>query len=128
MPGRIKHFGPDAVELLQAAQSVRVRSGSGRHRFIGIWMVVVEGRLFVRSWSLKQRSWYRTFLSDPRGAIVVATKRFAVRAIRTRSERIKKAVDKAYLSKYRSGGLRRYGRDLVGTRSRNTTTELVPLR
>jgi len=128
MPGRNKHFGPDAAELLQAAQSIRVRSGSGRHRFIGIWMVVVEGRLFVRSWSLKQRSWYRTFLSDPRGAIAVAKKRFAVRAIRTRSERIKKAVDKAYLSKYGSGGLRRYARALVGTRSRNTTTELVPLR
>lgn len=26
-----------------------------------------ERRVFVRSWSLKERSWYRTFREDPRG-------------------------------------------------------------
>ena len=128
MPRRNTRFADDVAATLDAGKSVRIRAGDGRHRFIGIWMVVVQGRLFVRSWSLKPRSWYRAFLSDPRGAISVGRKKFAVRAIHTRSERIKKAVDKAYLSKYGAGGSLRYARDLVRPKSRNTTTELVPLR
>ena len=40
---------------------LRIRAGA-EHRFIGIWAVVVDGRVFVRSWSLKPQGWYRTFL------------------------------------------------------------------
>ena len=53
---------------------LHIRAGGEPHRFIGIWVVVVEGRAFVRSWSLKPRSWYRTFLKEPRGTIQVAVR------------------------------------------------------
>ena len=102
-------------------------AGSGAHRFIGIWVVVVDGRAFVRSWSLKPRSWWRTFQLDARGAIRVTGRSIAVGAVRTRSERLKKAVDRAYLAKYGTGGSRRYALDLARPRSKATTTELVPL-
>jgi hypothetical protein len=105
---------------------LRIRAGRRPHRFIGIWAVAVEGRVFVRSWSLKPRSWYRTFLEDPEGAIEVEGRRIRVRAVRTRSERLKDAVDRAYLAKYRSPGAIRYARDLGRVKSRATTTELVP--
>jgi len=87
----------------------------------------VEGRVFVRSWSLKPRSWYRTFLEEPRGAVQIAGREIAVRAVRTRSERLKKAVDRAYLQKYNTPGSVKYARDLGCAKSRATTTELVPL-
>jgi hypothetical protein len=46
-----------------------IRAGKdSTHRVIGIWAVVVEGRVFVRSWSLKPRSWWQTFLEDPYGS------------------------------------------------------------
>ena len=67
-PGR---FADDVVALLHKGKILGIRAGSEPHRFIGVWMVVVDGRLFIRSWSLKLRSWYRTFLVDPRGAITV---------------------------------------------------------
>jgi hypothetical protein len=86
----------------------------------------VEGRVFVRSWSLKPRSWYRTFLEHPLGAIRVGERELAVRARQVRSERIKVAVDAAYLEKYNSRGWIRYARDLGRPKSRGTTTELVP--
>ncbi len=105
---------------------LRIRAGTDPHRFIGIWAVVVEGRVFVRSWSLKPRSWYRTFLEEPRGAIQVANREIAVRALRTRSERLKDAIDRAYLEKYDTRGSIRYARDLGRAKSRETTTELVP--
>jgi hypothetical protein len=89
--------------------------------------VVVEGRVFVRSWSLKPRSWWRTLLIEPVGAIRVAGRTVAVRAVRTRSERLKDAVSRAYLEKYGAGGSLKYARDLGSAKSRATTTELVPL-
>jgi hypothetical protein len=104
-----------------------IRAGTRPHRIIGIWAVVVERRVFVRSWSLKPRSWYRTFLEDPRGVIQVGGRNISVRAVRTRSERLKRAVDRAYLEKYNAPGSIRFAKDLARAKSRATTTELVPL-
>jgi hypothetical protein len=81
----------------------------------------------VRSWSLKPRSWYRTFLKEPRGAIHIAGREMPVRAVRTRSERLKDAVDRAYLDKYNTPASIKYARDLRRPTCRATTTELVPL-
>jgi hypothetical protein len=105
---------------------LRIRAGSGPHRFIGIWAVVVEERVFVRSWSLKPRSWYRTFLEEPRGAILVEGREIPVRALPARSERLNGAIDEAYLEKYDTRGSLKYARDLGRAKSRATTTELVP--
>jgi hypothetical protein len=88
--------------------------------------VVVQGRVFVRSWSLKPRSWYRTFLEEPRGVVHVSGREIPVRAVPTRSERLQDAVDRAYLEKYDTPGSVKYARDLGRPRSRATTTELVP--
>jgi hypothetical protein len=89
--------------------------------------VVVENRVFVRSWSLKPRSWYRTFLEDPTGVIVVGRRRLRVRAVRTRSERLNDAVSRAYVEKYTSPGSVKYAKDLGRAKSRASTTELVPI-
>jgi hypothetical protein len=104
-----------------------IKAGTGDHRFIGIWAVVVKGRVFVRSWSLKPRSWYRTFWEEPRGAIIVDGEEIAVRALHPRGKRLNDDVDRAYLEKYKTPGSIKYARDLVRSRSRATTTELVPL-
>jgi hypothetical protein len=125
---RAKQRFPD--EILTAIRDIEIlsiRAGTEPHRFIGIWAVVVEGRVFVRSWSLKPRSWYRTFLKEPSGAVRVAGREIPVRAVRTRSERLKCAVDRAYLKKYNAPGSIEYARDLGRAKSRATTTELVPL-
>jgi hypothetical protein len=103
-----------------------IRAGTGPHRFIGIWCVVVGGRVFVRSWSLKPRSWWRTFLEDPRGAIQVGGREIPVRAVRTRSERLKDAVSRAYAERYDTKASLKYVRDMSRKKSRETTTELVP--
>ena len=124
---KAKRFPDDVVTAIRDGKILGLRAGTQPHRFIGIWAVVVEGRVFVRSWSLKPRSWYRTFLEEPRGAIQVGDREIAVRAVRTRSERLKAAVDRAYLEKYKTPGSIKYAQDLGGEKSRATTTELVPL-
>ena len=125
--GTTKRFPAEIVAAIRDGKFIRIRAGTAPHRFIGIWAVVVEGRVFVRSWSLKPRSWYRTFLEEPRGAIQVAGREIPVRAVRTRSERLKDAVDQAYLAKYDTSASLVYARGLAKPERRATTTELVPL-
>jgi hypothetical protein len=120
-------FESRILARLRKEKILRIRAGTAPHRIIGIWVVVVRGRVFVRSWSLKPRSWYRTFLEVPRGVIVVGTRTIPVRAVRTRSESLKEAVDQAYLEKYNTPASLKYARDLGRAKSRATTTELVPL-
>jgi len=125
--GATRRFSDELLAAIRDGRMVGVRAGTEPHRFIHIWAVVVEGRVFVRSWSLKPRSWWRTFLDEPRGAIVVDGKEIAVRAVQTRSERLKDAVSRAYVEKYTSPGSVKYARDLGSAKSRATTTELVPV-
>lgn len=119
-------FPSDVVDWIAKSKILRIRAGAGPHRIIGIWAVVVERRVFVRSWSMKERSWWRTFLEDPTGVIEVNGKQISVRAIRTRSERLKDAVDEAYAAKYDTPGSLKYVKDFRQKKRRDTTTELVP--
>lgn len=121
-----RRFADEVVARIRDGKMLGIRAGGAPHRVIGIWAVVVRGRVFVRSWSLKPRSWYRTFLKDPRGVIVVDGKTIRVRAVRTRSEALKGEVDRAYLEKYSTPGSLKFARDLGRPQSRATTTELVP--
>ena len=122
-----RRFSDDVLAAIRDGKILGIRAGTEPHRFIGIWAVVVEGRVFVRSWSLKPRSWYRTFLEEPRGTIQAAGREIEVRAVHTRSERLKTAVSRAYLEKYHTPGSIKYARDMARAKSRATTTELVPL-
>ncbi|MGH9324342.1 MAG: DUF2255 family protein [Vicinamibacteria bacterium] len=120
-------FQDRILSAIREGKMLLIRAGAEPHRFIGIWAVVVESRVFVRSWSLKPRSWWRTFLEVPRGAIEVGGREIPIRAVQTRSEKLKDAVDEAYLQKYNTKASLKYARDLGRAKSRATTTELVPL-
>jgi hypothetical protein len=119
-------FAKRVLGTIREDHMLAIRAGA-EHRFIRIWAVVVEDRVFVRSWSLKPRSWYRTFLELPRGAIRLGNREIPVRAVRTRSERLREEISRAYLEKYHTPGSLPYARDLRRAKSRATTTELVPL-
>ena len=121
-------FSDDQLSVLRKSLGLRIRAGAGTHRFIGIWFVVVEDRVFVRSWSVKPKGWYRKFLTEPHGAIRVGDNEVAVRAVPVKTERLKAAVDRAYLNRYSTPGALKYALDLARPKSRATTTELVPLK
>ena len=99
-----QQFSDDTLAALRESRGLRIRAGTGQHRFIGIWVVIARDRVFVRSWSVKPNGWYRTFLQEPRGTIQVADRKIAVRAIRTKSEDLRDAIDRAYLDKYNTAG------------------------
>ena len=119
-------FSKDVVAAIRDGKILGIRAGTRPHRIIGIWAVVVENRVFVRSWSLKSRSWYRTFLEEPRGVIEVEGRKIPVRAVFTRSERLKTAVDRAYRQKYNTPGSLHFVRGFAHQKRCDTTTELAP--
>jgi hypothetical protein len=121
-----KRLPKDVVESIRTGKILGIKAGTKPHRFIGIWAVVVEGRVFVRSWSLKERSWWRTFLEDSSGFIAVDDREIPIRAVQTKSERLKGLVSRAYLAKFNTPGSVKFARDLGRAKSRATTTELVP--
>lgn len=120
-------FSDEVLAVLRENMGLRIRAGNGAHRFIGIWFVVVRDRVFVRSWSVNEKGWYRTFLKEPRGAMQAAKLEIAVRALRTRDAGLRDAIDRAYLEKYKTPGALKYAQDLGSAKSRATTIELVPL-
>lgn len=122
-----KRFYEDLLSLLRESKILRIRAGS-THRFIGIWVVVVKDRAFVRSWSVKPNGWYSTFLKEPRGAIQVADHEIPIRAVRITSKALRDAIDRAYLKKYSTRGSLKYAKDLGSAKSRATTIELVPAK
>jgi len=90
-----KTFSREVIAKIDSERILGIRAGSdASHRVIGIWAVVVEGRVFVRSWSMKPRSWWRTFLEDPYGEIFVAKRKrgIKVRAVQVKSEKMKEKV------------------------------------
>ena len=127
MPLPASRLPKTIVSAIDEEKMLAIRAGTEPHRFIGIWAVVVEGRVFVRSWSLKPRSWYRTFREDPVGAIQVRGRTVRVRARFPTGERLLDAVSEAYAREVPHAWSLKYVRDLGREKSRATTTELVPL-
>jgi len=122
-----KTFSKSVVAAIAKDKILGVRAGSGDHRFIGVWVVVVDGRVFIRSWGLERRSWYHTFHEDPVGTIQAAGRELRVRAVTSVSEKTKAAVDAAYAAKYTTPGAIKYVRGFARSgRRRDTTTELRP--
>jgi hypothetical protein len=119
-------FPRSLVAAIDASKILGVRAGlRSAHRFVGIWPVVVRGRVFARSWSLEPGGWYRTFLDDPRGTIQVGERQVAIRAVPVRSERIRDAVEEAYAAKYPTPGSRHYVRGFRTKRRREATMEFT---
>ena len=126
MPSKRRFSRPVAAAIAKD-KILGVRAGSDDHRFIGVWAVVVDGRVFIRSWGLERRSWYHAFRDDPTGTIQAAGKELRVRAVTSVPERTKAAVDAAYAAKYDTPGAVKYVRGFARSkRRRDTTTELLP--
>jgi hypothetical protein len=126
-PGRSTRtrFSAHQLEALDGAKSLGVRSGSS-HRYTTVWVVVVEGRVFVRSWNDKQSGWFRAFLADPNGMIRLRDQEIAVRGIRSRSQRLRQGVTAAYAAKYESKASRKWVQGFAEPARLDWTLELVP--
>jgi len=123
----MKRFSPARAAAIDKIKYFYIRAGDD-HRFVPIWVVVVDGRVLVRPWNDKPGGWYRAFLKNPRGAIKIGDTEVPVHALRVRSANLSDAVDSAYGEKYTSRANQKYVKGFATTKRKATTTELVPAR
>lgn len=117
-------FSEPIVEALSKAKILGVRAGN-EHRYTGVWLVVIEGRLFVRSWNDKPTGWFRAFKAEPEGTVQVGTQEISVRAKPVRSARLRAAVTAAYGQKYNTKGSQKWVEGFAEPARELTTLEFV---
>ena len=119
-------FSNGVMAALAGAKIVGVTLGP-EHRPTGVWVAVVKGRVFARSWSDKPTGWFRAFIGEPRGVGRIPNgPEVRVRAKRVRGERLLDAIDAAYRTKYDAPGSQKWVRGFAEPERRARTVEFVP--
>ena len=121
-------FPAETIKRIHADRILGIRAGEkSTHRVIGVWVVVVNGRVFVRSYQRKQGGWWQTFVKDPHGEIFLYKRKrgIKVRALQVKSEKMKEAVSAAYKEKYNTPGSVGYVAEMSRSPSKDATIELV---
>ena len=114
------------VAAADKSKIMGIRAGAETdHPFIGVWPIVVDGRLFARSWTLTRTGWYRTFLDDPLGTIQIGERQVEIRAVPVKSARLLTAIEDGYATKYPTPGSSKYVRGFKTARRRAATMEFV---
>jgi hypothetical protein len=120
----MKKFPSRMTKAIDEIKYLKIRSGD--HRFIRVWVVVVDGRVCVRSWNDKPKGWYRAFLDEPQGDIVVDEREVVVRAVPVRTAALNDAVDAAYGAKYTTKASQKYVKGFKSAKRKAATIELLP--
>jgi len=118
-------FADEVVEAARGAKIIGVRAGA-EHRYTGVWVVVVEGRVFARSWNDKPTGWFRAFRERPGGTIQIGGLEIPVRAKPVRGARIRDAVTAAFGEKYNTKGSRKWVEGFAEPARAHNTLEFVP--
>ena len=118
-------FTDDIVAVLDKAKILGVRSGT-THRYTGVWVVVVEGRVFARSWNDKPTGWFRAFRKEPAGTIQMGGDEIPVTAKLVRSARLRDAVTAAFAEKYPTKGSKKWVDGFAEPERAINTIEFVP--
>jgi hypothetical protein len=118
-------FEAAVLKAVDAARSLGVRSGD-THKHTNVWVVVISGRILVRSWNDKPTGWFRAFLRKPEGIIRVGKKEVPARGKRVRNAKILNAMSAALAEKYPHKGSQHYIDGFRTAKRKATTLEFVP--
>lgn len=97
----MKKFSKAFLKCISETQITSVRAGKDREKFTGIWMVVVEDRIFARSYNLSERSWFTALSSGDIGDIKCGKEIIPVKGVKPKDiKQLTDAINKAYEKKY----------------------------
>ena len=113
-----------AVQLINGTNLIGIKAGTERETFTHIWMVTVGNRIFARSWSFAEKSWYNTFLMDTIGYIQCDESQFQIKAsIPEHSSDLNASISAAYLKKYNHGDNSKYATGITDQKHIEKTME-----
>ena len=96
-------FDPDTLRLIDETREVRIetrRDEDAPAHGTTIWVVTVDGSVFVRSVRGGRGRWYREVSANPAAALHVGDDRIRVRAVPVTDDATIAAVSEAYREKY----------------------------
>ena len=96
-------FDDETLQLLDGIEEVHIETrreqDAPEHRTI-IWVMVVDGEVFVRSVRGPEGRWYREISANPEGALHAGNHRIPVRAAHATDDSTVEAVSEAIRGKY----------------------------
>jgi hypothetical protein len=98
----VMRFDAELLRRLEDAEEIEIetRRKTGQARQTTIWIVVDEGRVYVRSVRGPGGKWYQRLRRDPQGAVHLAGARTPVRAVpvgdAAEIERVSEALRRKY--------------------------------
>lgn len=95
-----KPFPEDFIIYLQQHTLVGVKGGLFRENFLSIWMVEVAGRVFARSWTKSNRSWFTAFQEQGTGQLKYGERVIQVTGKANNNPDLNLQIDEAYRKKY----------------------------
>ncbi|WP_312557958.1 DUF2255 family protein [Empedobacter brevis] len=105
---------------------IGLKAGLSRENFLDIWMVIVENRIFARSWGFAEKSWYNTFLVENEGELRCGDLIVKIKAqIPNDLNQISAEINKAYLDKYNYGDNSVYAKGIIGQEHVDKTMEFI---
>lgn len=118
-------FTDNVVEAFRNAKIIGVRAGA-EHRYTGVWVVVVDDRVFARSWNDKATGWFQAFRKQSSGMVQVGDLELPVHGKAVRSARLRDAVTVAYEEKYPTKGSRKWVEGFAEPERVVNTIEFTP--
>jgi hypothetical protein len=118
----------DALDFIKNNNLMGIKAGSERSDFLEIWMVVVQNRIFARSWGLAKRSWYTAFLECPEGQIKCGDTIYNITAaIPEDLNELTESINHAYFTKYNEGQNSKYAIGITQEKHIEKTMEFILL-
>ena len=92
----------DVLSLLDRTKEVDVetRGRDGTEHRVPIWVLVIDGEVYVASVRAKRGRWWRELLRDGEGALAIGGTRVPVKPHRVRSEAVLTAMSAGFAKKY----------------------------
>lgn len=118
-----------AIEHIRFNNYTGIKAGLERDSFLEIWMVVVDGRIFARSWGFAERSWYHSFLQNSYGSIQCGAQVFHIKAeVPVFEHELNAKINRAYLAKYSATEHnRKYSEEIIKPAHIEKTMEFIVL-
>jgi len=117
-------FSEDFYKYLEKNTLVEIKGGTKRNKYLEIWMVNVNGRIFARTWGKSERGWLNSLIEEEKGEIRYSNKTIKIEAKRNNDSEINKLVDQAYLQKYNQPENIEYAKGITQKEYSEFTVEL----
>jgi hypothetical protein len=127
MENGMKNFDEATLQYIRTNSLAGVRGGVRPRDFLDIWMVIVDDRIFARSWNLSERSWFTAFLQEGAGAIRCGDRVVEVQGRQIAGDDpLQARISAAYLEKYTSEHSRPYAEGIIRPPHLEATMEFIP--